>query len=308
VGGFNNFYSRGWRIMMKIHYWNYVSCIQSDNLDDIELAITHLLEEEGYRRLPDPPQSPDHKILEKCIYPWQTVPNLAIVVLFVGANGWTIVKTSPMELLCRRVQGATRLGLSTLAIQLGCGAFHFSAYSGSYGIFAEVDPRGSTFVSGWAEEYLREDKFYGEPVMDQDLQFRLLKVSEEMQAAAKEKPDFEKYKRMVTELNQFIDQESQKSENGEEINFSLLGDLEDKVENFKHTFQLVDEALGKVMGSPYWNQRVMGSPYWHPQNKNIIYLAFAEQQKLEEDGARILFFQTPPNSPPEYGDVTKDET
>jgi hypothetical protein len=283
---------------VRNNYWNYMSCIQSDNLDAIELAITHLLKEEGYSRLPNSPQPPDPKILRKCEYPWQTIPNLAIVGLFVGAKGWTIVNTSPRELLCRRVRGNTHLGLSALAIEIGCGAFHFNAYSGFEGLLVEVDAHGSTFVSGWAEDYLPKGNFYGEPVRDQDLQFHLLKVPEEMQIAVKEKTNLEEYDRVVAERNQFIDQESQKSENGEEINFSLLGDLEDKVEHFKHTFQLVDEALEKVMDSPYW----------HPQNKNIIYLAFAEQQQLEADGARILFFQTPPNSPPEYGDVTKDET
>jgi hypothetical protein len=72
---------------MRSYYWNYTDCIRSDNLDAIELAITRLLEEEGYRRLPDPPQPLDPKILKKCRHPWQTVPKLAIVGLFVGAKG-----------------------------------------------------------------------------------------------------------------------------------------------------------------------------------------------------------------------------
>jgi hypothetical protein len=281
---------------MKHYYWNYASCIRSGNLDAIGKTIVYLLEEEGYLRLPDPPQPLEPKILKKCRYPWQTVPNLAIVGLFVGAKGWTIVQSSPKELFCRRVQGATRLGLSALAIQLGCDAFHFSAYSGFQGLLVEVDPHGSTLVSGWAEDYLPKDNFYGEPTSDNNLQFHLLNVSEEMQAAAKEEENDEEYSRMLAELNQLFDQDKERSEDDEEINWGLF-DLEDKIEAFKHTFQLVDEALEKVMGSAYW----------HPKDKNIIYLAFAEQQQLEADGARILFFQTPPNSPPEYGDVTKDE-
>jgi hypothetical protein len=201
-----------------------------------------------------------------------------------------------MELLCRRVRGATRLGLSALAIELGCEAFHYSAYSGLEGIFLEVDANSSTIVSGWAADRLPQGKFYGEPVRDENLQFQLLNVSEEMQAAVKEEENDEEYSRMLAELKQLRDQDRKKSKDDEEINWQLF-DLEDEIEAFKHTFQLVDEALGKVMGSAYWRSK----------DKNVIYLAFAEQKQLETDRARILFFQTPPNSPPEYGDVTKDE-
>jgi hypothetical protein len=281
---------------MKRYYWNYTSCIQSDNFDAIGLAIICLLSEEGYRYLPNPPQPPDPKILKKCKYPWQTLPNLAIVGLFVGAKGWTIIKTSPMELLCRRVRGANCLGLSALAIELGCEAFHYSAYSGFQGILVEVDASGNTLVSGWAKDRLPQGNFYGEPVRDENLQFYLLNVSEEMQAAVKEEENDEEYDRMLAELEQLFDQDREKSEDDEEINWRLF-DLEDEIEAFKHTFQLVDEALEKVMGSAYW----------HPKDKNIISQAFAEQKQLEKDGSRILFFQTPPNSPPGYWDVISDE-
>jgi hypothetical protein len=281
---------------MKSYYWNYTDCIRSDNLDAIELAIIHLLEEEGYGYLPDAPQPLPPKFLKKFAYPWQTVPNLAIVGLFVGAKGWTIVKTAPMELLCRRVRDTTHLRLSALAIQLGCDAFHYSAYSGFEGIILEADANGRTFISGWAENYLPKGKFYGEPSRDENLQFHLLNVSEEMQAAAKEEENEEEYSRMCAEVEQLMEQEREMSEDNEEISWHL-GDLQDELDLFKHTFQLVDEALGKVMGNPYWK----------PKNQSLVYLAFAERKQLETDGARILFFQPPPNSPPEYWDVTSDE-
>ena len=281
---------------MKSYYWNYTDCIRSDNLDAIQRAIIHLLSEEGYRYLPNPPQPLSPKLLKKFAYPWQTLPNLAIVGLFVGAKGWTIVKTAPMELLCRRVRGATRLRLSELAIQLGCDAFHYSAYSGFEGILLEADANGNTFISGWAENYLPQDNFHGEPSRDQNLRFHLLNVSEEMQAAAKEEASYEEYSRMCAEVKQLMEEEREKSDDDEEINWRLFN-LEDELDLFKHTFQLVDEALGKVMGSPYWK----------PKNQSLVYLAFAEEKQLETDGARILFFQPPPNSPPEYWDVTSDE-
>jgi hypothetical protein len=57
----------------------------------------------------------------------------------------------------------------------GCDAFHYSAYSGFEGILLEANAKGSTFISGWAEDCLPKGKFYGEPSRNENLQFHLLK-------------------------------------------------------------------------------------------------------------------------------------
>lgn len=81
---------------MSDYYRNYNDCIRSDNLEAIELALTRILEQEGYRCIPSPPQPPPN------------LDDLWIVGLFPGAAGWRIVKTSPPELLCSRAQGTTK--------------------------------------------------------------------------------------------------------------------------------------------------------------------------------------------------------
>jgi hypothetical protein len=263
---------------MKIYYWNYTSCIQSDNLDAIELAITHLLEEEGYRRLPNPPQPLDSKILKKCRYPWQTVPNLAIVGLFVGAKGWTIVQSSPNELLCRRVRGAERSRLSELARQIGCDAFHLSVYSSIHGMLMEVDAGGQAFLSGWADYSGWEaHEFYGQAINkpEKPLQFFLLNVPEEMQAATRvNEEDLEGLENKIEELEVLSQQEE-----SEEIDKRLY-DLQSELDEFKGYFQLLDEGLGQLIGGSYWQL-----------SDSLVYLAFTQQKQLEANGVRLVYFQ-----------------
>lgn len=254
-------------------YSNFNSCIRSDNLEAIELAVSGILEQEGFRRIPSLPQPPLNMERRKNIESY-TVPNLWIVGLFPGAAGWTIVKTSQLELLCSRAQGATRSRLSELAMQIGCDAFHLSVYGDHGGIFMEVDACGRTFISGFFDGSEEDSyEFHGEPIKEGEkpLQFFLLEVPEEMQAAMNN-VDID-YKEDYRKLEEW-------TLTGK-INEMDQGEVE---EYFRGSFQRVDEALGQLLGGPHL--------YWVLE-KNMIYEVYTHQQQLEAEGVRLLYFQPP---------------
>ncbi|MDZ8227878.1 MULTISPECIES: hypothetical protein [unclassified Nostoc] len=258
---------------MFIEFRNYTTCIQSNNLDSIELAITRILELEGCRRISQPPQRLSNE--ELSYTPWLLLPELWIVALFVGASGWTIVKTQPNELLCRRARGASRPRLSELAMQIDCNAFHFGAY-GHNGILLEADAMGQTFISGTVDRIEEEEnQFYEEEINRRERsQFFLLDMPEEIQAVVKPpSPEQQQEKdRRLSELDMLIGTEEEPFDAQFEI-----------AELLKGHYRRIDEALEPLLG---------GSPsYWHLWKNNLFYLAYTQQQQLAADGARLLYFQ-----------------
>jgi hypothetical protein len=271
-------------------YWNYTDCISSDNLEAIELVLTGILEQEGCRRISLPPKSPPElKEIKQQIYrPWETVPELWIIGLFVGVSGWTIVKTVPTELLCRRAQGATCSRLSELAMQIGCGAFHLSVYGSTQGILMEVDARGRIFICGQVDPSGPKDgKFHDEQINQQESprQFFLLNVPEEMQAAMRVETKSKELRRRREELKQLY-------KKGESEPFDSQAELE---ELSKGRFQLVDEALEPLVGGfhSYWHltENMIYENQVYKSRVNLVHLAYTQQQQLEADGVRLLYFQ-----------------
>jgi hypothetical protein len=244
----------------------------------IEVAITRLLEQEGCRRLPTLPQPPN-ELKKDSGSPWYSVPNLWIVGLFPGTNGWTIVKTSLNELFCRCAPGIDRSRLSELAMQIGCDAFHLSVYSSIHGMLMEVDAGGQAFISGWADYSGWEDlKFYGQPINkpEKPVQFFLLNVPKEMQTATRVTEDIKGLEKKIEELEVLPQQEE-----SEEIDKQLY-DIQSELDNFKGYFQIVDEELGQLIGGSYWQL-----------SDSLVCLAFTQQQQLEANGVRLLYFEPP---------------
>lgn len=258
---------------MFIEFRNYTTYIQSNNLDSIELALTRIFELEGCRRISQPPQTLSNEELRQT--PWLLLPELWIVGLFVGAPGWTIVKTEPNELLCRRARGAARLRLSELAMQIGCNAFHFGAY-GHDGILLEADAMGQTFISGTVDRIEEEEnQFYDEQINARGYsQFFLLDVPEEIQAVVKApSPEQEQEEeRRLKELDMLRGTE----EESFDAQFKI-GEL------LKGHYWRIDEALEPLLGCPH--------SYWLLWKNNLFYLAYTQRQQLAADGARLLYFQ-----------------
>ncbi|MEH1796292.1 MULTISPECIES: hypothetical protein [unclassified Nostoc] len=310
-------------------YSNYSYCIRSDNLDLIEQAVTHIFEQEDCRRIPLPPLSldgielsieeieTDVKKLRR--YNSKLSSELWAFGVFVGALEWTIVKTFPDELLCRRAKDAERPRLSELAIQLRTDAFYIG-YGEEGSIFMETDAKGGIFISGSVnEEHSEEGKFFEEQInlvdriqsLEQKApqRFFLLNVPEQMQTAEQELKE-EEDKRFEEWQEQFLDDYTKRY-------FSLM--TFDKLEKWKVRFrqnrnQLFNKKGGKQLFRAWSNAytwqdfsdmpsgflitferaigRLLGGTpsYWHLGREPLVYRAYTQQKQLETDGARLLYF------------------
>lgn len=254
-------------------YWNYTTCIRSNNLAAIEQVVAHLLkQEEGCRHLAQPPQlTIDPEELYR--QPWVIWSKLWIIGLFVGTGGWTGIKTWPPELFCKRAFGASRPRLSALTMQLGCEAFHLKVYQSTWGFLLEADAAGHTFISGSAGSDAQDNyQFYEEQIDAPGLvsQFRLLQVPLPMQVAMQVNEDSEIIRREV-KFDRLM---------AENLDSELLAELINEVSK-GHT-QRIDCALAEVMDGSH--------NYWNLQN--LAYYVYAKPQWLPAR-AQLLYFQPP---------------
>lgn len=61
-----------------------------------------------------------------------------------------------------------------------------------------------------------------------------------------------------------------------------LFELDDQIDELlMGSFQIIDKALGQLIGGPHF--------HWYP-NENLAYLVYTQQQQLEAQGARLLYF------------------
>jgi len=134
--------------MAFFRYWNYTTCIESENFNILEQKVTRLLEtEKKCRRLSQPPEL-QYTLNQLLNRPWEKLSNLWIICLFKGANQWTIIKTFPTGILCGRAYNANRPRLSNLTKQIKCSAFHLEVHQDVGGFLFEANAMGHTFLSG----------------------------------------------------------------------------------------------------------------------------------------------------------------
>lgn len=297
-------------------YYNHIYCIHCDNLELIEQVLTRMLKQEGYRRIPLPPLSIDVKELRRD--PLQLQHHLWIIGLFVGTTGWTIVKATPAEILCRRGRGAQCPRLLQLATEIGSGAFYLSVYSG-FEILMEVDASSGIFVSGEHDSNrFAEDKFFDEQINSKETgRFFLLEMPvEEIQRIEIEifeegKKSYEHWEEQFlenyarhnlpqmtpSELEQWVArwkgmvmlkpenwQQLSRQEEWQQI-FAEWGDRLQDLQTSQSDAPLFEQTLERLLGGT--------RSYWYLGRKPLIYRAYTEQQQLEADGARLLFFQPP---------------
>ncbi|ACC82431.1 hypothetical protein [Nostoc punctiforme] len=147
---------------MSSKFSNFTYYIRCNNLELIEQALTHILEQEGCRRIPLP-ILPDDDIEKLRGKPWLLCNELWIIGLFVGSFGWTIVKVLPEQLICRRARDADRPRLSQLAMHISSDAFYIGC-SEVENILMETDAKGSIFTSGDVDDLSGKDKFFEESI------------------------------------------------------------------------------------------------------------------------------------------------
>jgi hypothetical protein len=236
-------------------YWNDTVCINCNDLSFIEKHITHLLEQEGCRRLNQIFQVPNS---ERRPNNWQPGSPLTIT-LSKSQSGWTVLNTSPTRFFCERAKSINRLRLSVLAMELGCDAFYFGVYDRLLGILLEVDAQGQTFISGSPDVRVKVHTFYGEQINDPELasDFHRLQVPEAFQKAmqANQEPELLRKQAEWWNFSDLYDDEDFQKGHSERIDEALqdaigclnrydITDLEighrSGVESIKLYFQLPD--------------------------------------------------------------------
>lgn len=268
-----------WYLFSKLSYWNDTTCIRSDNIELIEQTLIHIFEKEGYRLISKPPlpQNPQPLIQELRSSPWKIEPYLWVISLAVGNLGWTIVKSSVIELLCRRTKGNNRPRLLELSMRTGYDVFHNCVDDRHWGVLLEAKASGQTFASGYLDCYDVEGiMFYGKTVTEprRRQNFFLLNVPKELQTAGTVEVHLskEEKQRRQQELEALYQQGGKEQ-------------IEKAMAEWKELTmggcERLDEALGHLLCHSH--------SYWH--ENNVLCKAYTEPQKLEADGVRLLFFQ-----------------
>lgn len=270
---------------MDLDYWfeklscsNYTTCIRSDNLDLIEQTLSRIFQQEGCCRISQPPLPTNPVTAIKLLRSFSSHVELYLWAfgLFPGNLGWTVVKTSPINLLCHRASGSSRPWLSELAMQAGCDAFHYGVYR-HWGVLLEANTAGQTLASGYLDCYdIKDMKFYDQPVTELSgrLQFLLLDVPEELLRATRATTiqyDENEIQQRKEDLTILIDQ------GGKQADFARAEWRELSMSYFERVYQ----ALGQVLTD--------SSDYWYLND--LLQSAYAEPQQLKFSGVRLLYFQ-----------------
>ena len=274
----------------QYNYNNSTTCIRVDNLDVIEQALILLLEKEGCRLISKPPLPQNSKLLIQQLRsaPLRMAPYLWVIGLTVGNLGWSIIKTSMPELLCRRARNVNRPRLSELSIQTGYDVFHSSVQDRYFGVILEANPSGQISASGYLDCYSKENmKFYNELVtrVIEAMRFSLLNVPEEFHriVQVKEHLSHEEKQKREDELEAFVDKHPEK----------ITQALTEWRELNMSTFERGDEDLGTLLcnsdSRSYYTNYWSGHKLWH--TNRIIHKVYTEPEQLEKEGVRLLFFQ-----------------
>lgn len=305
---------------------NHTYCIHGDNLDLIEQAVTQIFEQEDCCRTPLPPRA--LPAIEKLRHePWGCIDDLShfrdlwVVGLFVGACGWTVVKTSPAELLCYRAKGATRPRLSQLAMQVDTEAFYLGVHETMRekqleAILLEVNAIGQTFISGIVDPNHSEEGKFADEQINEPINFlefgRFLLLDMPKNSIGRiekelEEQDNTKYQQWEeqfkedyarrnfrlwtpSELKQWKAQFQENpfqlfdADGGEQLFEDWAAEI--RFYNFlnsRSTPERFDEALKRIVGGSqsYWNL------------EDLAYKVYTSQQQLAADGVRLLYFQPP---------------
>jgi hypothetical protein len=269
-----------WYDFNKISYSNYTTCIRSNNLNLIKQSIIDTFKEEGYRSIAKPqlPQNSKQLIQKILSSHWEVDSFLCVIGLYSGYFGWTILKSSIFNLFGQKAKNMSCPLLSKLAIKASCEAFYHVVIERDWGLLLEADICGNIKASGYIEsEYLEDLKFARDIIItsNNNQNFSLIEVPEEFQKAGTTKiflSEKEKQKR-EKELEILYEQGEQEIRNRawaewKELNMS--------------DFERMDEDLCKLI--------CKSNSFWH--ENNLLYKAYTEPEKLEQNGVKLLFFQT----------------
>ncbi len=265
---------------MHFSYSNQTNCINLSDLSLIEKNIIDIFKKEDFIHIHQPPLPKNNRLIIKefASNPGFVNSFLLIVGLVVGNFGWTIIKTSNPGLFYQKSKNAPDPLLSKLAMANYCDAFHHTIVDRNWGVLLEVNCSGEVRASGDIEaDYLEDIKFYTKNITKPKNRknFLILNVPEEFQTAGRitislRKEEKQRKEEQLEEIYQQGTQEQRKQAwlEWKELNMSFC--------------ERVDEDLGKLL--------CKSDSFWH--ENNLLYRAYAEPEKLEKDGVRLLFFSS----------------
>ena len=96
-------------------YWTNTTYINHGDPGAVAGCLIQLFEAEGMRQVPRPPER-ERVWYEPMQYATSARNNLWGVAAFPGADGWTVIKSAPLELMAERPARAGRMRLVELVI------------------------------------------------------------------------------------------------------------------------------------------------------------------------------------------------
>lgn len=147
-------------------YWANTTYINHGSVGDVSAAVTALCAAEGMDAIAAP--APRERLLvEPMQYDVALNNDLWGIAVFPGAPSWTVIQTSPLELLGERAADAARMRLADLCSRLAVPAFQLNVYDSTGVVLVEVSKAGEVLASGinfassepfdWNGEKLSED-------------------------------------------------------------------------------------------------------------------------------------------------------
>src|SRR5262245_43380945 len=110
--------------------WGSVTFVHTVRQKALRRALCTVLEKLGYRFDGEGPSGGD------------------LEVLVVPGDGWTALKCTDSELLCKRPTGTKTPAIALLTKALGRSAFQLSIYDGDSIAMLEASPKGKVVASG----------------------------------------------------------------------------------------------------------------------------------------------------------------
>jgi hypothetical protein len=169
-------------------YWENTTYLAHPDASAVALAIEVLFAEEGMRRLAQPAERQRDRY-EPMQYAKALQNNLWGLAVFPGADGWTVVKTAPLELLGERARDRNRMRLVDLASRLGAAAVQINVFDSTNIVLVETDGRGGFLLSGYRPG-TRDNPdpldFNGEPLLEEraaEVRFELLPLQAHVDAS-----------------------------------------------------------------------------------------------------------------------------
>lgn len=155
-------------------YWENTTYVKANDPALVVAALESSFAREGMKRVAAPPKR-ERFSYEPMQYAAALENDLWGVVVFPGAESWTVVKTAPLELLSERATGTSRMRLSELCRKLSVPAFQVNVYDGTATLLCEVSERGDIYLSGYGH-FGDPLEWHGERLSEEFLEarFRLL--------------------------------------------------------------------------------------------------------------------------------------